>query len=58
MAGIGTLGIAPTPTKALALDMDETALNQDRRPETPQDPDKVRIAVDRRTEGGQAALGK
>ena len=58
MASIGTLGITPTPTKALALDMDKTALNQDRRPETSQDPDQMQIAIDRCTARGQAVLGK
>lgn len=53
MFGIGTRGMATAPHEALTLDMDQTSLNEDRRPEGGQKTDHLGIAIHRATEGSQ-----
>jgi hypothetical protein len=43
---ICTFGVAPTPHGSLSLDVHETALNEDLRPQHFQDPDQMAITVE------------
>lgn len=43
---ICTFGVAPTPHETLSLDVHQAALNQDSRPQDPQDPDQMAITVE------------
>jgi hypothetical protein len=46
MFGVGAFGIASTPHQSLSLDVDQAALNQNSRPQRPQDPHHMEIAID------------
>lgn len=45
VSSVGAFGMPPAPTQSLTLEVDQAALNEDLRPEEPEDPDQVRIAV-------------
>lgn len=56
--GISALGVPSTPTQPLALDVHQATLNQDLRPQLPQDAHEVRIAVYGGAGGRQAVFGE
>lgn len=49
---IPAFGLSATPTEPLAVNMDETALNADRRPQAASQAEQVGVAVHRGAEGG------
>lgn len=49
MFGVGAFGVAPAPTQALPLNMDQAALNHQAGPQAPQDPGQVWVTVYCRT---------
>ena len=51
-------GRLATPTEALPLDVDQTALNDDRRPHLAQDPEQVPVAIDGRTARREPVVGQ
>lgn len=51
--GIRAGGVPPTPHQALALDMDQAALNDDGWPHSPNHPDGLWVAVERTTDRRQ-----
>lgn len=53
---IGPFGVAPTPHQALSLDVHQTALNQDSRPQQAHDPDEMAITVERHAVRKEAML--
>jgi hypothetical protein len=54
MFGVGAFRVASTPHQSLSLDVYQTALNQNSRPQTPQDPYHVKVAIDRSAARNQA----
>ena len=56
--GVRTFGRLATPTEALPLDVDQTALNDDRRPHLAQDPEQVPVAIDGRTARREPVVGQ
>ena len=54
MFGVGAFGVASTPHQSLSLNVYQTALNQNSRPQRPQDPHYVKVAIDRSTARNQA----
>ena len=54
MFGVGAFRVAPTPHQSLSLDVDQTALYQNSRPQRAQGPHHMRIAIDGSTARNQA----
>src|SRR5918995_267199 len=56
MFGVGAFRVASTPHQSLSLDVYQTALNQNSRPQRAQDPHHVKVAIDRSTARNQASF--
>jgi len=54
MFGVGAFRVASTPHQSLSLDVYQTALNQNSRPQTPQDSHHMEVTIDRSAARNQA----